>query len=230
MKALVFCAHADDEVIGLGGTIRKLADAGATIRLVMFSQGAEGYTVRRQRKTIIRTRRAETNRVCRILGIGESFNLGLLDWNLRVDNSTYHAVIRHIRQFQPDAVFTHCRADYNDHMAVHDVVTEGWFHAAVPCAMDEGPIWRHVPLYEFEVLGRMESPSTIVDITGTYAAKVEAMKCYASQHELVGGIFQKLEGRTLECGSVIGVRYGEALTRSRYRPQAVSDVGELLRT
>ena len=89
MKVLVFCAHADDEVIGVGGTLRKLADGGATIRLVMFSEGAEGYTKLEDKPAIVKTRGEEIRRVCEILGIQEYFNLGLLDWNLKVDNSPY---------------------------------------------------------------------------------------------------------------------------------------------
>jgi len=227
MKVLLFCAHADDEVIGIGGTLRKLADQNAEIRLVMFSKGAEGYTKLDEKDTIVEQRNKETLRVCEILGISSYENLGLLDWNMSVNNETYHAVIKEIRTFQPDIIFTHSRADYNDHMAVHDVVTEGWFHAAIPCAMETGPIWQHVPLYEFEVLQPIAKPSLIVDITDSYDAKVEAMKSYASQIELVGGIFQLMEGRAKERGFLIGTAYGEALKRSDYRPRAVNDVGML---
>ena len=60
MKALVFCAHADDEVIALGGTLRRLADGGADIRLVMFSEGAEGYTRVEDKGTIVQRRERET--------------------------------------------------------------------------------------------------------------------------------------------------------------------------
>ncbi len=227
MKVLVFCAHADDEVIAIGGMLRRLADTGAHIRLVMFSEGAEGYTRVQEKDTIVQQRHEETLRVCRILGIAEYVNLRLLDWNLKVDNSTYHAVVRHIRQFQPDIVFTHSRADYNDHMAVHDVVVEGWHHAALPCAMDAGPVWRHVPLYEFEVLEPMVRPGLVVDVTDAYEIKVEAMKTYGSQLEHVGSIFQMMEGRALERGYLIGVKYGEALTRCAYRPAPVRDVADL---
>lgn len=228
MKVLVLCAHADDEVIGAGGTIRKLADAGASIRLVMFSEGAEGYTKLEERGAIVQRRESETRRVCETLGIAECFNLHMLDWNLKVENESYRAVVHHIREFRPDLVFTHSRADYNDHMAVHDVATEGWFHAALPCAMGQDPIWKLVPLYEFEVMDALARPSVVVDITDTYPVKVEAMKVYASQHEVVGGVFQMMEGRALQRGSLIGVQYGEAFARSAYRPRAVTDVATLL--
>ncbi|MHB0935093.1 MAG: PIG-L deacetylase family protein [Armatimonadota bacterium] len=228
MRVLIFCAHADDEVIGMGGTIRKFADAGAQIRLVMFSAGAEGYPSMAEQETIVARRRGEAEAVCMILGIAEYVNLGQLDWDMRVGNALYHAVVRHIRDFKPDVIFSHYYSDYNDHMAVSRVVQEGWFHAAAPCAMVEGEVHPMAPLYEFEIIDRMPSPSLIVNVTDTYAAKVQAMERYASQLEYVGGIFQMMEGRALERGYLIGVKYGEAFRRNHYRPGAVTKVEQML--
>jgi len=227
MNVLVLCAHADDEVIAVGGIIRKLANAGALIRLVMFSEGAEGYSRTEMKGQIVEQRAKETLRVCEILGIQEYFNLHHLDWDLRVGNSTYKAVIHHVRQFRPDMIFVHHKADYNDHRVVHDVGVEGWFHAGIPCAMEEGDVWRHAPLFLYEVLQPMSRPTHIVDITDTYAAKIEAMREYATQHELVGGVFQLMEGRSLERGYLIGAKYGEALSLAAYRPRPVSNVASL---
>ncbi len=230
MRVLVFCAHADDEAIGIAGTIRKLSNAGASIRLVTFSEGAEGYTDPEEADTITTRRAAETRAVCTVLGIGEYVNLHQLDWDMRVKNALYRAVVHHIREFQPELLFSHYNADYNDHKAVHTVVEEAWFHAALPCAMREGAVWPMAPLYEFEVTHRMPSPSLIVDISDTFAAKIEAMKCYSSQRRIVGDVFQMLEGRALERGAMIGVHYGEALYRNHYRPAAVSKVGQLVQS
>ena len=227
MRVLVVCAHADDEVIAIGGTLRKLADADANIRLLMFSDGAEGYTTSDQKDAIVAIRNDETKKVCDILGISEYFNLHGLDWNFKVDNDGYHAVIHHIRQFKPDLVLTHSKADYNDHMVVHDVTVEGWFHAGIKCAMSEGDPWNRSALYEFEVLQAMDKPSVIVDITDTYSTKVKAMAIYESQHQIVGSVFQLIEGRALERGSQIGVKYGEAVRRNNYRPRGVYDINAL---
>lgn len=228
MRILVFCAHADDEVIGMGGTLRKLADAGAQIRLVMFSAGAEGYSCPEEKTTITQTRQRETRAVCEILGIQEYVNLEGLDWSLSVDNGTYRQVIHHIREFRPDAVFTHSMNDYSDHMAVSQVSTEGWFHAALPCAMEQEPVWKLVPLYQFEVIQTMNRPSLVVDITDTFAAKKRAMEVYASQTGIVGGVFQMMEGRAMERGYLIDVRYGEAFLRSAYKPRPVRKIQTLL--
>ena len=66
MKIIVFGAHPDDEVIGLGGTLKKWAQAGADIRLILFSAGAEGYTQPGGRDRIIAQRRADA--VARVAG------------------------------------------------------------------------------------------------------------------------------------------------------------------
>ena len=228
MNILVFCAHADDEVIAMGGTLRKLANAGARIRLVMFSEGAEGYSKPEDKTAIVQTRQKETEAVCRILGIQEYINWHGLDWSLPVNNAAYREVIHHVRSFRPEIVFTHCKADYSDHMAVSQATTEGWFHASLPCAMEEDPVWKLVPLYEYEVLQPIAQPSHIVDITDTFAVKEQAMKVYGSQAGIVGGIFQLMEGRAKERGYLIGAQYGEAFNRSRYRPRAVRHVEILL--
>ena len=228
LRVLLFAAHPDDEVIGVGGALRRLADAGARIRTVLFSAGAEGYTRLEDKERITDIRAQEYAQVCEVLGVQERHSLGLLDWSLAVSNETYRAVIGHIRDFRPDVVFTHSRADYADHRAVHDVVTEGWYHAAIPCALDQGEPWKQVPLYEFEVLQAMPEPSHVLDITDTYAAKVQAMRCYDSQHDVVGGIFQMMEGRALERGYFVGRKYGEAFRRSLYRPQLVTGPREWL--
>ena len=39
MKILIFAAHPDDEVLGMGGTIKKLSDAGNDIKIIFMSTG-----------------------------------------------------------------------------------------------------------------------------------------------------------------------------------------------
>jgi len=228
MKVLVICAHPDDEVISMGGTLKKLSDSGACIKLLMFSDGAEGFSSTKEKSTIVQRRHQETKKVCSVLGISQYVNLHCLDWDLKINNDGYRAVIQHIRTFQPDMVFAHSNADYNDHKVVHHTALEAWFHAALPCAMDMGPEWKLCPFYEFEVLESISKPSIVMDITETFDSKIEAMKCYESQHQIVGGIFQMMQGRALERGSLIGVKYGEAFNRHNYRPEAIKNVEQLL--
>ena len=39
MKILILAAHPDDEVLGMGGTIKKLSDAGNDIKIIFMSTG-----------------------------------------------------------------------------------------------------------------------------------------------------------------------------------------------
>ncbi len=224
MNVLIFCAHADDEVIGMGGTIAKFAALKAHIRLVMFSEGAEGYGSVAERESIIDVRDRETRSVCQLLGIESYRNLHQLDWDMRVSNRLYNEVIKEIREFKPDVVFTHRYGDYNDHQAVAKTVAEGWFHAALECAAVNGPVHKLVPLYEFEVIETMQDPGLIVDITDTLEMKLQAMQIYHSQSGVVGGSEQLLRGRAMLRGQAVGVRYGEAFRRSTYRPQKIENV------
>ena len=228
MKILVFCAHADDEVIGLGGTIRKFADAGAEIRLVHFSAGAEGYASPEEKDTICATRAGEVARVCSILGVSSYRNFNLLDWSIPADNSTYRLVIEEIRSFKPDAVFTHLESDYRDHRNVSVAVAEGHFHASLACAIEAAPVYKDVPLYNFEVIKLMPEPELLVDISGTMSAKLEAMAVYASQTGVVGGADQMLSSRAAMRGQMIGVRYAEALIRNKMRPRKIPGLDKLL--
>ena len=230
MRVLIFCAHADDEVIGMGGTIAKFAAQNACIRLVMFSEGAEGYASVAEQGSIVATRDRETRQVCELLGIGSYRNLHQLDWDMRVNNHLYNEVIKEIREFKPDVIFTHRSGDYNDHQAVAKTVTEGWFHAALECAAVNGTVHPMVPLYEFEVIENMPEVGLIVDITDTLDLKLQAMQIYSSQSGVVGGAEQLITGRAMLRGQTVGVRYGEAFRRSTYRPQKVSDVDFLAYT
>jgi LmbE family N-acetylglucosaminyl deacetylase len=48
-RALVICCHPDDEVLGIGGTIKKLTNEGTEVTVLMFANGNEGYTRMRWR-------------------------------------------------------------------------------------------------------------------------------------------------------------------------------------
>ena len=68
-RALVICAHPDDEVLGLGGTIKKMTNAGIQVDVLMFANGNEGYTTMEEKDRIVDIRRKEREAVQQILGI-----------------------------------------------------------------------------------------------------------------------------------------------------------------
>jgi hypothetical protein len=100
-------------------------------------------------------------------------------------------------------------------------------------------------MYHFEVIQLLPEPSDIVDITDTFGAKMAAWKCFQSSAEYLdkagegdeavrrnygstmGSLTEQLETRARYYGSLIGVRYAEALKRSDFLPRPVLDISLL---
>jgi LmbE family N-acetylglucosaminyl deacetylase len=216
---LIFGAHPDDEVVGMGGTIAKLANAGNEVFVVIFTKGEEGYAEKKLKETISDLRQREIERVRGILGIKKYELMGRPDMGLRNDKETFKESIRIIRRFRPDAVFTHHRVNrHRDHIAASQIVTEAFWQAGEPVSLELGDPWKPRFLYYYEESYPLKFPSHIVDITQTFDAKMNAMRTYTSQLSVVPFILGGIEGQAIARGSAIGARYGEAFLRSNIRP------------
>src|SRR5206468_9910195 len=77
-RVLVFGAHIDDEIIGPGGTLARLSEAGAEVFVVTFTGGTKetGYARVDLKDTIADMRRAEAGAADAVLGIKERIFLG----------------------------------------------------------------------------------------------------------------------------------------------------------
>nr|MDO8133443.1 PIG-L family deacetylase [Candidatus Njordarchaeum guaymaensis] len=222
---LVFGAHPDDEVVGVGGTIAKLTKVGHDVFVVIFTKGEEGYADRKLKDTIAEVRKKEIEKVRRILGVKKYELLGRPDMGLKNDKETFKETIRMIRKFKPEAVFTHHKVDrHRDHIAASFLVTEAFWQAGEPVSMDLGNPWRPKALYYFEEAHPFKFPSHIVDVSETFEAKISAMKTYLSQLPVVPFILGGIEGQAIARGSLIGVKFGEAFLRSNVTPRKELDL------
>jgi len=229
-RALVICCHPDDEVLGIGGTIKKLTNQGTEVTVLMFANGNEGYTRLADKDRIVDIRRREREAVGSILGIScfEAYDYG--DFAIPADDVTYKMCIKAIRTYRPDVVFTHYWNEYRTHKAVASITEEAFWQAGWTCSLDLGQPWKASALYHFEVIQLMPQNSIVVDISDTYADKVAAMKAYASQCDaVVSDALQQIEGRALTRGAQVGVKYGEALLLNTTVPGLVADVNQLRR-
>ena len=216
---LIFGAHPDDEVVGMGGTIAKLAQTGHEVFVVIFTKGEEGYAEKKLKETISDLRQSEIERVRSILGIKKYELMGRPDMGLVNDKDTFKETIKMIRRYRPDAVFTHHRVDrHRDHLAASRLVAEAFWQSGEPVSMDLGEPWRPRALYYYEEVYPFKFPSHIVDITETFDAKMSAMKTYTSQLSVVPFILGGMEGQAIFRGSTIGTKYGEAFLRSNVVP------------
>ena len=183
---LILCAHPDDEVLGCGGTIAKLADQGATVHVAFLADGVfsrEGDAVVQQEE--LRIRRAAAQKACDILGV-KSVSFGDFPDN-RMDTVALlditKALENLIAEYKPEVVFTHHAGDVNiDHRRMHDA-------AVTACRPQRGhPV---KTLLCFEVPSSTEwqlpgsapvfAPNWFVDISDTLDRKFAALDAYAAE-------------------------------------------------
>jgi LmbE family N-acetylglucosaminyl deacetylase len=183
---LIFAAHPDDEVLGCGGTIAKLADEGANIYVVFLADGVLSRAEdQRNHQVELRTRRTAAQKACDILGVKSVFfgdfpdnrmdTVALLDITKAVEEL--------IAKHQPEIVFTHHSGDVNiDHRRLHEAVVTA-------CRPQHGhPV---KTLLCFEVVSSTEwqlpgsaplfAPNWFVDISKTLDRKLSALEAYADE-------------------------------------------------
>ncbi len=212
-KALVFAAHPDDETIGIGGTIRKMADAGCEVTVAFFTNGDEGFADPELKKKIVEIRKAEVEKVQKILGFKNFEFLGYPDMALPNDKQALKRTTALIRKYKPDIIFTHSEVDkHRDHRALNAIAKEAYWQAGENVSADLGKPWRAHSIYFFEVLDLVE-PTHICDVSATYESVEKAIKVYVSQLDVLPGLMQKICAIKSFRGSQIGKKYGEALCR-----------------
>ncbi len=180
MNVLVIAPHADDEVIGVGGTMARYAAEGHDVDLVV---GALGTVHRRgaEVKATAEIRRYELETAARTLGVRntrvlfEGFEnkldtLPLLDLVARLDSVLDEGY---------DQVFFPCPSHHQDHRVVYDAC----FAALREGARPNPPAL--IAMYEYSYNGwypiNVPSGRMFVDITAHMATKREALSLYRSQ-------------------------------------------------
>ncbi|WP_280154589.1 PIG-L family deacetylase [Piscinibacter sp. XHJ-5] len=186
--ALVLAAHPDDEVLGCGGTIARMADQGWQVHILILAEGATSRSVARDRSARTEELSAlETSarRAASILGAA-SVQLEAFADN-RMDGVELLDVVKRIEdemaRVQPSRVLTHHLGDVNvDHGIVHQA-------AVAACRPLPGSCVRE--LLFFEVASSTEwrpassmapfRPNLFVDIGSTLQRKLDALQAYASE-------------------------------------------------
>lgn len=124
-------AHPDDESLACGGTLARIADAGARVVVICASRGDRGSVsdpsmVSDRDLGTVRAR--ELRAAADALGVSALLLLGHADGNLRWANvSQFHAELTiALRRYRPDAVITFGEDGlywHADHIGVHERTT-----------------------------------------------------------------------------------------------------------
>lgn len=122
-KVLVIAAHPDDEVLGCGGTMAKLAADGCEVNVLIVTDGSSSqYADSDNLQQIIDDKKKETWNCAQTLGVKQVYYGELPDMRLdTVPHTAINKVIESaIDQLKPDTVFTHFWGDVNmDHQNVY---------------------------------------------------------------------------------------------------------------
>lgn len=183
---LVFAAHPDDELLGVGGTVRRFVNEGATARAVIM---AEGLTSRRDSRndtdcSELLALQEDARRAAAEVGYTGIDFCGLPD--NRMDSLDLLDIIKTVSNFvekyKPDTIFTHHHGDLN---IDHRVTCEAVLTACRP--VEDYCIKR---IYAFETPSSTEwnfnytepfTPNVYVDVSDTLEAKIRGMACYRTE-------------------------------------------------
>lgn len=218
MTVLVLAAHPDDEVLGCGGTIARLAAAGHDVHIAILGEGITSrYADREQADTGAIAALGENSRaVARLLGAREVTLHGLPD--NRFDTVAMLDVVKIVEELiaglKPETVYTQHGGDLN---VDHVVLYRATLTATRPT---QGHPVREVYAYEvasssewaFQQFEPAFRPNTFVDIGATLERKVAAMELYESEARAAPHprAPASLEAIARRWGSVAGVDAAEA--------------------
>ena len=183
---VILAAHPDDEVLGCGGTIAKLADEGAAIHVAFLADGVFSRAGETDvQHADLAVRRIAAQKVCGILGV-ESVFFGDFPDN-RMDTIALLDIIKPIEaliaKYQPDTVFTHHAGDVNiDHRRIHEAVVTA-------CRPQRGHPVKTLLCFEVPSSTEWQLPSSapafepnwFVDISDTLDRKLAALDAYAAE-------------------------------------------------
>ncbi len=177
---LVIAPHADDEVLGCGGLVRKRVDAGTPAECVVMTIGdvslGSGET-----KSTAAVREKELYRAASILGMPRPRIL-FPGYENRLDTLPMLDLISALDRLFAENSFEEIYLPYPSHHQDHRVT----YDAAISALREKGrPGPRLVALYEYPYVGWPGTPIPggrfYVDIEETLEAKREALAAYESQ-------------------------------------------------
>ena len=185
MNILVIAAHADDEVLGCGGTIAKYKDQGATKNVALLADGVSSrYEGKKNANDDLKVRNLAAKDANKILGVDKVL-FGEFPDN-RMDSIDLLDVVKHVEDLidnlKPDVILTHHSNDLNiDHRIVNQAVCT----ACRPqnnCSV-KSILFFEVPSsteWQINTLNAF-NPNFFEDITNYMSNKISALEAYSME-------------------------------------------------
>ena len=173
MNILVIAPHPDDEVLGMGGTIKKLSKKNKIILCVV----SEGATAQYKDKKMIKVRRDSCKKTAKILGISQTIFLDYPDMRLNLSHLDINKKLEEIiEKYKPEIVYTAPKNDLNlDHQVVFN-------STLVACRPKSGV--KQILCYEIQGNTKVPFvPNVFENIEKEFSYKIKGFKMYKSEIE-----------------------------------------------
>ena len=174
MNILVIAAHPDDEVLGMGATIKKLSTQRHSVHLCVVT---EGVTAQYADAKMIKIRRKSCIESGKILGIKDFYFLDFPD--MKLDTIPHlklnKSLEKIIKKFKPEVVYT---TPYNDLNKDHASVFESTLVATRPLSSSV----KIVLSYELPGLVKKQfEPNVFSNVSKEIKFKIKAFQKYKSE-------------------------------------------------
>jgi len=219
LDILAFGVHPDDVELSCSGTLLVEKKNGKKVGITDLTRGELGT------RGTSETRKDEAAEAATILGVDIRENLGIADGFFKNDEEHQRKVITVIRKYQPEIVICNAPADrHPDHGRSADLVYAASFLSGlvkIETKDNNGRQKEWRPKYVFNYIqDRYYKPDFLVDISGVFDKKLEAIKAYKTQFYNPGSkepetyisspeFLDSIVYRAKMLGKQIGVKYAE---------------------
>jgi len=230
---LAIAAHRDDVELTCGGTLAKAAMGGRRVGIIDLTQGEMGT------RGDAATRAAEAAAAAKTLSVAVRLNADMRDAHLTNDEASRQKLVELIRRMRPRVVILPFAVGrHPDHRIASELGRDACYLAGL-AKYDPGKGGdAHRPYKLLYALAYREDPvkpTFVVDISDVFEAKMQAIRCYASQFDgakAAGEVFptgqdlyELIRVQSAHYGSLIRRRYGEPFYTAE--TQEVEDVLKL---
>jgi LmbE family N-acetylglucosaminyl deacetylase len=205
-RVLAVAAHPDDLDFGAAGTIAAWTDAGVQVTYLLCTRGDQGGFDDTPREEMPAIREAEQRAAAKVLGVTDvRFLEGFRDGWLAPTHELQRGIVRVIRRVRPqrmliqspDRNWDRLAASHPDHLAAGEAAIRAVYPAARnPFSYPELLSDEGLEPWVVRETWLMAHPGAAhaVDITGTFARKVEALQAHHSQVAHVDDLEGMLRG------------------------------------
>jgi N-acetylglucosamine malate deacetylase 1 len=212
---LAIGAHPDDVELTCGGTLIRASKQGYRTGVIDLTGGETGTHGSKS------LRAEESSTAAEIMGVVRRSNAGLPDAGLHNTDDSRRVVVGMIRSFRPRVVILPFPIGrHPDHRIASELCRDASYLAGLKNYPADGE--PHRPEKIIHTLAYREDPvkpTFVVDISDEFEAKMEAIRCYASQFDgkMAAGeifpsgedIYENVRMHCARAGSLIRTAYGE---------------------